>query len=496
MAAAFLGIDVGTSATRVSLIDAEGTLLAGASRDHPTASDGGDGYEQDPKDWLEGLRAALAETAGSGPPPTAIGICGQTPTLVLVDAAGRPVRPALTWRDARAIAEADELAERLGDPRPLVGTSLAWSAVNMPAKLLWLARHEPSSLERTRWLLQPKDLVGLELTGVAISDPWSTKGICSVEDGNPAETVLAACCWPTTACPTTAPAWSASGTVTEEASRRYGVPAGIPVSVGWSDALAQVLASGCFLRRSAFFFSGTSAIVGAPVPGPGFVGAGLFDVPTSCSPVGLCYGPTQSSGASLAWAARLLGCKTEDLAGLAARSRGEVPAFVPYLRGERAPLWDPEVRALFLGVGDEHGPAEFARAVVEGVLLSARHVLDLVESATAQEVADIEVVGRGVGDEAWESFARASLGATLHLHPDADMSARGAAMLGAAASGLALGEAAARLADDARVDRPSPGEVAASRARSERYGRASAVATGWRSARGGERRDRDGSCRR
>ena len=92
---------------------------------------------------------------------TAVGLCGQTPTLIPVDAAGRPVRAALTWQDTRATAEAAELADRFGDPEPLIGTALPWSAANLPAKLAWLARHEPDTVRRTRWLLQPKDLVGL-----------------------------------------------------------------------------------------------------------------------------------------------------------------------------------------------------------------------------------------------------------------------------------------------------------------------------------------------
>src|SRR6202012_6201442 len=96
---------------------------------------------------------------------------------------GRPGRAALTRQDTRATAEAAELADRFGDPEPLIGTALPWSAANLPAKLAWLARHEPDTVRRTRWLLQPQDLVGLWLTGSAPSDPWSSKGIWPVTGG-------------------------------------------------------------------------------------------------------------------------------------------------------------------------------------------------------------------------------------------------------------------------------------------------------------------------
>jgi xylulokinase len=351
----YLGVDVGTSATRVSLVRPGGHAVV-ASAGYRTVRAGHGRVEQDPAAWSRALAAALRRLIAHGADlseVTAVGLCGQTPTLIPVDAAGRPVRAALTWQDTRATAEAAELADGFGDPEPLIGTALPWSAANLPAKLAWLARHEPDTVRRTRWLLQPKDLVGLWLTGSTASDPWSSKGICRVTDGAPVLPVLEACGWPSGVCPPVAAAWARRGTVTAAAARRFGLPPGVPVCVGWSDALAQVLAAGCFERGSGFVFSGTSAIVGAPVAGRA---AGLFGVPGSCAPAPLLYGPTQSSGASVAWVARLLGCRPADVPVLAAQaSAGPWPAFVPYLSGERAPLWNADVRGLLLGLAAEHG---------------------------------------------------------------------------------------------------------------------------------------------
>ncbi len=211
----------------------------------------------------------------------------------------------------------------------------------------------------------------MQLTGSPVSDPWSSKGICQVRDGAPATEILGFCGWPESACPPVSPAWAERGAVSASAAERFGLPAGIPVTAGWSDALAQTLAAGCFERRSAFVFSGTSAIVGAPV-GDGLRRAkGLFTVPSTCAPRPLLYGPTQSSGASIAWVARLLGCQASEVPALAASGSNAIPVFVPYLSGERAPLWNTDVRGLLLGLGAEHGPAEIARAVMVGTLLSA-----------------------------------------------------------------------------------------------------------------------------
>jgi xylulokinase len=506
----FLGVDVGTSATRVSLVRPDGTAVT-ASAGYRTVR-GGDGrVEQDPAAWSRALATALRRVslgavsldgvslgAADLRAVSAVGLCGQTPTLVPVDAAGRPVRAALTWQDTRAKAEAAELAARFGDPEPLIGTALPWSAANLPAKLAWLARHEPDTVRRTRWLLQPKDFVAMQLSGAAASDPWSSKGICRVGDGAPAAEVLAACGWPERACPPVAAAWSARGTVTAAAARRFGLPAGIPVSVGWSDALVQTLAAGCYERRSGFVFSGTSAIVGAPAdlgapaegaPAEG-VAAGLFGVPASCAPAPLLYGPTQSGGASVAWVARLLGCRPADVPALAAQASfagdGEAPAFVPYLSGERAPLWNSEVRGLLLGLAAEHGPAEIARAVMAGTLLSARHVLDVVEAATGDRIAEIEFAGRGAGDANWQAVALETLGARVRFHSDPDLSARGAAVLAAVLTGLSFEQASAALVDATQTVAPSAEQVSLSRRLSARYRRASEAALAWLEASGGE----------
>src|SRR5258705_2904710 len=185
--------------------------------------------------------------------------------------------------------------------------------------------------------------------------------------------------------------------------------------------------------------------------------AGLFSVPGSCAPAPLLYGPTQSSGASVAWVTRLLGCRPADVPVLATQaSAGPWPAFVPYLSGERAPLWNADVRGLLLGLAAEHGPAEIARSVLTGTLLSARHVLDAVEAATGSRIAEVEFTGRGAGDPAWEAIALETLGARVRFHSDPDLSARVAAMLAAIMAGARPPRARARRGGAAPPPAPPP----------------------------------------
>jgi len=202
-------------------------------------------------------------------------------------------------------------------------------------------------------------------------------------------------------------------------------------------------------------------------------------VPRSCAPSPLLYGPTSSSGASVAWVARLLGCQPADVPIIAAGAAAATPTFVPYLSGERAPLWNTDVRGLLLGLAAEHGPPEIARAVMAGTLLSARHVLDTVAETTGRPAGEIEYAGRGAGDPTWEALAMQTLGARVRFHSDPDMSARGAAILAAIMTGISLPEATATLGDRARSAEPSPADLALGRTLIARYRQASDAALGW-----------------
>lgn len=152
---------------------------------------------------------------------------------------------------------------------------------------------------------------------------------------------------------------------------------------------------------------------------------------------------------------------------------------MPYLSGERAPLWNQDVRGLLLGLDAGHGPPEIARAVITGTLLSARHVLDTVNAATGTEVGEIEFVGRGAGDPAWETVALETLGAPVRFHSDPDMSARGAAILAAIAVGVSPEQAVSSLGDDTRSAAPGAAEQASGRRLLARYQQASKTALDW-----------------
>lgn len=417
----WMGIDVGTSGVKALIVNDDGRPVARGSagyRGHGTEGT----HEQDASEYLDAVRRAVEEC---GIAPDGVGIVGQTPSLVLSDESGRAVRRVVTWRDTRATAEADEL-RALGDSIELFGVDNQWDVSQLPAKLLWLARHDPTALSASRWLLQPKDFIGFALTGSAATDPWSSKGLCSIETRAAVAPLFAAAGADPDGLPPLRSPWELLGD-TAGALDALGLPAGVPVAVGWTDALGGMLAIGAVTHPCSFVLTGTSDIVGTSTTGRESSIPGLYQVPKSVSPSTINYGPTQSSGASLVWLAQVTGRDVSDLVELAAHARDTAGTFVPYLRGERAPLWNSALRARLTGLSDDDGVGELALAVMRGVSFSNRHVLET--SWGGSPAAEVHVGGANIDQRGWLRARRETLAQSLLLHEERQLPSLGGAML-------------------------------------------------------------------
>jgi xylulokinase len=421
----WMGIDVGTSGVKALIVNDDGQPVARGSAGY--RGHGSDGtHEQDASEYLDAVRRAIREC---GITPDGIGIVGQTPSLVLADEEARAVRRVVTWRDTRATDEADEL-RGLGDSIELFGVDNQWDVSQLPAKLLWLARNDAAALSAARWMLQPKDLVGFALTGTAATDPWSSKGLCSIETRRAVEPVFAAAgADPGTLPPLRSP-WELLGDTTT-AIDALELPTGVPVAVGWTDALGGMLAVGAVTHPRSFVLTGTSDIVGTSTTGREASIGGLYQVPQSVSPSTIDYGPTQSSGASLVWLAQVTGRDVSELVDLASRARDTGGTFVPYLRGERAPLWNSAVRARLTGLSDDDGLGELALAIMRGVSFSNRHVLET--SWGDSPAAEVHVGGANIDQPGWLRARRDTLPQDLLLHEEPQLPSLGGAMLARAA---------------------------------------------------------------
>lgn len=425
-----LGVDIGTSSVKALFIDFAGNILRRAEIKHETKSPGKAYAEQDPHDYLSGLQRISVENEDLIRDVVAVGLSGHTPSVVCIDGAGNPIRPVLTWQDNRATLEAEALAKRFANPLATVGTSLPWSASACAAKLFWLSTNEPETQKKTRWVLQPKDFVGFHLTGRAISDPWSTKGICNVISRTPIDEVLDFAGWGTEVCPQLLDGFESRGVISIEAARFFKLPHGIPVSVGWSDAMCGMVAMGVMTEPSSFIITGTSAIVGASSSTPPKDGGGLYVIPDTCAPLAVTYGPTQSSGSSVEWAANLLGVDSNEFIDLAVNSNSsELPIYLPYIDGERAPIWRPDLRGGFYSVSISSNREDLAASVLEGIGFAERQVLGIAEQLNGSQAEAIKLGGHAGNDSRGEKIRLKTLGRPVERFVDTDTTNRGSAIL-------------------------------------------------------------------
>ena len=447
-----IGIDLGSSRVKLLALDEAGESLGVTMASYSTDSRRPGYAEQNPDRWWDALRLAMSELlarpALRGASVDAIGMTGQMHGAVFLDAAGSAVRPALMWSDGRAEAETAEIERRI--PRAeLVALTGNRSNVSFTApKIMWVGRNEPEVMARTRWIVQPKDALRARLTGEVCGDvsdasatllfdlrarTWSDEicGRLEIDRGRLAPLTESEAC---------------AGNLREDAARALGLPAGISIAVGGADAPAAALGLGLASEEDSdgavLVSLGTGGQVLAPVAEPKIDPEGRLHGLCHVVPGQWCVmAAILSAAASLDWVVRLLRPGDPNGARELLAAAAKVPAgsdgliFLPYLRGERTPHFDPAARGALIGMRISHGPAEMTRAVLEGVAFALGEGLDLMRAQGIEPRSGV-VAGGGV-NRLWQQIIADVLNMPIALGATEHASARGAALLGAVAAGIA-----------------------------------------------------------
>ncbi|ABD55324.1 xylulokinase [Jannaschia sp. CCS1] len=446
-----LGIDVGTTSVKAGIVDGSGRVVARFAQSYPTLRRGSDIAEQDPDDWVRLISDAMASFADFE--ISAIGITGQVNTHVFVDREGTALLPAILWQDGRAGGEAAGL-----DARVSAAQKQAWWGAPMPidashacSRMAWVARHHPDIWEKTRWVMLPKDYCLLKLTGEATTDPISNIGLVDNTHAYIAEVFDLVPGAADRKVPLV-PVCDVVGTVAQ------GPFAGVPVVSGTMDAWAGLVGAGGAKDGSTVYLSGTSEILGISshdvVPTPGII------VFPEADGIRLHAAPTQSGGDAKVWFSQAGGVSLDQMTELVARTerRAATPLFLPQLQGERAPLWDADLRAAFLGVGRQTNQQDLARAVYEGVAMSARMALEALQKSAGVVSDTIACGGGGFQSDPWAQIRADILGVELTCLAAKDPGILGAAAMAAIGVGhfRAFGEAYDALAVFDRTFTPDP----------------------------------------
>ena len=397
---ALLGIDLGTSSVKVLLRHGNGEIeKSKCSYEEPT-----------PAGWLSAIRTALQmldlrEVA-------AVGLSAQTGTYIINE------KEVISWSDGAGKAELDRLRgeflqetflAEIGMPHPAI------ASYPLP-RLLYIKEH----FEGVTSVCQPKDLICEYLTGKRQSDVWTWRGLAHPETGRYSTKLLSAL--------NIDPAWlpplswecDTAGEVTKSVAAETGLPAGTPVIVGLNDFFAGLVGMGVPTLSPVFDITGTSehfgTVTSAITPQTGMVSGSFLEGFVH-------YGGTASCGPALTFGMRELGEVRGDLATCLA---AHPPIFLPYLNGERAPIFDPDARGVFFGLDKNHTKADMAYAVLEGTAFSVCHVAEHLGELPEGPV----LMGGGAAEFELPGTIKATLlDRALCTLQESDTSALGAAMI-------------------------------------------------------------------
>lgn len=420
------GIDIGTTGAKAALFDAEGRCLGEGYGEYPVYHPHPDWAEQDPSDWWRAtcgaLHAMLRASAVDPRGIAAVAVSAQAPTMLALDAGGSPLRRALIWMDRRADQEARELGRAVGEERILSETGNPVDPFYVAAKLLWFRRNEPELHARARWFVQINGYLSYRLTGELSLDPVhaSLLQLRRSDDGRWIEELCSLVGVGADRFPAVTSGEQVIGTVTRAAAAECGLAAGTPVVAGSVDGAAAALEAGVVDPGQAAEMTGTSTVLLMPsaraVAAPSFIA-----MPHAMAGVHLLLGAMSTTGASLKWFRDQLGVAqagspasydrlTAEAASAAPGAGGVI--FLPYLAGERSPIWDTNARGVFFGLTLSTDRAALVRAILEGAAFALRHNVD-VAAEHGIEVREVRSVGGGARSALWNRIKANVLGRAI-----------------------------------------------------------------------------------
>jgi xylulokinase len=436
----FLGIDTSTTGSKALLIDEHGEVVTVASSPHTLQTPRPLWSEQDPHEWWGAVSASIKsvlESAGiSGEQIGAVGLTGQMHGLVLLDEAGKVLRPAILWNDQRTQGQCDQIHARIGKEKFIQITgNVALTGFTAP-KILWVKENEPDVYAKAKHVLLPKDYIRYKLTGEYALDKADGAGtvLFDLKSRDWSDEVLTALEIPRAWMPETFEGPECTGHISQEASSLTGLKVGTPVVAGGGDQAAQAVGVGAVEPGIVGLTVGTSGVVFATTPSALIEPEGRLHAFCHAVP-GLWHfmGVMLSAAGSLQWYRDSLAPEMsfDDLL----REAKTVPAgseglqFLPYLSGERTPHPDPLARGAFIGLTLRHKRGHMTRAVLEGVSFGLKDSFTLIQNAGLGAITQVRASGGGTKGALWRQILASVLEAELVTVNTTEGAAYGAALL-------------------------------------------------------------------
>lgn len=447
-----IAVDIGTTAAKAAVVDRSGKIYASVSATYPLFKQGPE-VTQSPSDWWQAAQQcirSLLDAYHEKSELSAVVLTGQMQDLILLDSQNA-LAPAILYSDLRAVQEANQIYEQIGEETLIRVTGNLQDASSLLAKLLWVQEHSPefyTSAERI--LIGAHDYITYRLCGVAVTDytTASTTGLFDLTRNQWAESLMTQlqlrCDW----LPDLLHYEQPAGRVSRSAAEATGLPESLPVFHGVGDAAAATIGAAAGEGRCWYVYLGTSGWLAAVFDSPPVdPRSGIFNLRHPDGKRLILIGPMLTAAGNFEWLAQQFGglesstalqnlTSYEKLTHLAAKAApgSSGVLFLPYLNGERSPFQDPNARGVFFGLSLSTTRQEMYRAVLEGVAFAMRMIRDSMPSGDAPQ--RLSLVGGGARSLLWgQIFADVFDCPVVILADPGEVGTRGAALAAAKALG-------------------------------------------------------------
>ena len=461
----YVGIDLGTSAVKLLLMDGAGKIQKIVSKEYPLYFPHPGWSEQNPEDWYEKSMEGLKELLSGCDKSQVAGISfgGQMHGLVILDKDDQVIRPAILWNDGRTGEETDYLNQVIGkDKLSAYTANIAFAGFTAP-KILWVKKHEPENFARIEKLMLPKDYLAYRLSGTFCTDVSDASGMLlfDVEHKRWSKEMMEICGVKESQLAQIFESYETVGTLKPELAAELGLSENVKIAAGAGDNAAAAVGTGTVGDGACNISLGTSGTI--------FISSEKFGVDEHNALHSFAHadGHYHLMGCMLSaascnkwWMDEIL--RTKDYSGeqkdIEVKELGKNHVFfLPYLMGERSPHNDPNVRGIFIGMSMDTTREELTQAVLEGVVFGLRDSFEVAKSLGIQ-IDRTKICGGGAKSPLWRQMVADILNIKVDIPESEEGPAMGGAMLAAVACGeyASVEEAAAKIVKVVDTVEPIP----------------------------------------
>ena len=472
----YIGIDLGTSAVKLILMDESGRIHNTVSREYPIFYPHSGWSEQNPQDWYTQTVQGIAELTDSADKSRIAGIScgGQMHGLVILDENDSVIRPAILWNDGRTTAETDYLNNVIGKQKLSEYTAnIAFSGFTAP-KILWLKNNEPENYNRIRKIMLPKDYIAYRLSGAFCTDYSDASGmlLLDVQHRRWSKEMCDICGVSESQLPHLYESYEKVGNLLPELAEQLGLSDKIIIAAGAGDNAAAAIGTGTVGNGRCNISLGTSGTI--------FISSDSFRIDENNALHSFAHadGHYHLMGCMLSaaacnkwWLEDILRTNDYSAEQSSITRLGENHVFfLPYLMGERSPWNDPSARGTFTGLTMDTSRADITQAVLEGVSFAVRDMYEFAKR-TGITLTSTMICGGGAKSPLWRKMIANILNMRVDVPVSEEGPGMGAAMLAMVACGeyKTVDEAARAIVKVAKSEEPDPELVKKYEARYQQF---------------------------